>query len=219
MTAIRGRVRRHFWDAHSAGWDKMRSEPDVHAQIVSVIDAFTRRLHPGGTVADLGCGTGQHAIELAARGFEVIAVDYSPGMLARAREHARDASVRIDFRAADLNEDLPFGSDALDGALCVSSLQLVDEPTHLLTQLHHAVRAGGVVLIESVRHLGALSRGAQLRGRDKVLNSAKKLLANVPGLVKIFNADDIAKLCEAAQLEIVSTDFYDDTFAVTAFRQ
>ena len=37
-------------------------------------------------VLDIGCGTGQFALELAARGHDVCAVDPAPGMVAYARE-------------------------------------------------------------------------------------------------------------------------------------
>jgi 2-polyprenyl-3-methyl-5-hydroxy-6-metoxy-1,4-benzoquinol methylase len=39
----------------------------------------------GLTVLDIGCGTGRHAIRLAARGAIVHALDFSPAMLERAR--------------------------------------------------------------------------------------------------------------------------------------
>src|SRR3954471_17696658 len=39
----------------------------------------------GLAVADIGCGTGRHAIRLAAAGARVTALDFSEGMLERAR--------------------------------------------------------------------------------------------------------------------------------------
>src|SRR5271170_4678065 len=39
-------------------------------------------------VADIGCGTGRHALRLAAAGAIVQAVDFSEGMLARAQAKA-----------------------------------------------------------------------------------------------------------------------------------
>jgi ubiquinone/menaquinone biosynthesis C-methylase UbiE len=43
------------------------------------------------TVLDLGCGTGNHTISLARRGFEVIGVDRSESMLAQARKKAAES--------------------------------------------------------------------------------------------------------------------------------
>ncbi len=51
---------------------------------------------------DLGCGTGNHAIPLARRGYAVTGIDLSPAMLALAREKAARAKARIRFAAADM---------------------------------------------------------------------------------------------------------------------
>jgi SAM-dependent methyltransferase len=196
----------------------MRSDPANRAQMTTVVDRFAGRLPPGGTIADLGCGTGQHAIELALRGFDVIAIDYAPAMLARARAHARGRSASVDFRACDLNEGLPFAAETLDGALCVSVIQAVGDPLSLLGQLRDALRPGGHALIESVRYLGALSRGEHLSGCDQVINGAKKLVAKIPGVVMQYQPEDVAELCVLAGLEVTATHVYDATFTMTARR-
>src|SRR6266700_8419891 len=54
----------------------------------------------GLAVADIGCGTGRHAVRLAAAGAEVHALDFSTAMLERARTKAR--GLNITFRAHDL---------------------------------------------------------------------------------------------------------------------
>jgi SAM-dependent methyltransferase len=60
------------------------------------------------TAVDLGCGTGQLAIPLAARGLSVIAIDPSPEMLAEARRAATAAGVATRIRfVAGVGEDLP----------------------------------------------------------------------------------------------------------------
>ena len=41
-------------------------------------------------ILDIGCGTGRHAIELAARGYAVVGVDLSMAQLARARAKAAE---------------------------------------------------------------------------------------------------------------------------------
>ena len=47
---------------------------------------FSRGKHPVHTVLDLACGTGTMSFLLAARGYELIGVDFSPEMLAIAAE-------------------------------------------------------------------------------------------------------------------------------------
>jgi SAM-dependent methyltransferase len=48
----------------------------------------------GLAVVDVGCGTGRHALRLAERGANVVGVDFSDGMLARARAKEGASAVR-----------------------------------------------------------------------------------------------------------------------------
>jgi ubiquinone/menaquinone biosynthesis C-methylase UbiE len=59
---------------------------------------------PGGTLLEVGCGTGTHAIALARAGFRVTAVDLVESAIRRAREKARQANVAVDFRQGDLTQ-------------------------------------------------------------------------------------------------------------------
>ncbi len=52
-------------------------------------------------VLDLGCGTGRHAVEFAARGFDVTGVDFSEAMLNRARKRAYDGNGSLTFVQGD----------------------------------------------------------------------------------------------------------------------
>jgi SAM-dependent methyltransferase len=60
----------------------------------------------GGTVVELGVGTGRIAIPVAADGIPVIGVDSSAGMLEVCREHAELAGVaeNLDLRLGDLRD-------------------------------------------------------------------------------------------------------------------
>jgi SAM-dependent methyltransferase len=60
------------------------SGTDVHGEAALVACL----VEPGGRVLDAGCGTGRVAIELAARGYDVVGVDLDASMLAEARSTA-----------------------------------------------------------------------------------------------------------------------------------
>ena len=76
-------------------------------------------LRPHARVLDVPCGYGRHSLELAARGFDVSAVDLSPDMLEEARQSAVAAGLQIEWRRADMR-DLPWDSE-FDAAFCLGN--------------------------------------------------------------------------------------------------
>ncbi|MFI1047706.1 class I SAM-dependent methyltransferase [Streptomyces griseoruber] len=96
------------WTADGAAWwdgfytDRSRPVPFFAAKpdenLVSYLD---RGLITPGRALDLGCGPGRNALHLAARGFEVDAVDLSPTAVAWAEERARAAGAEIRFHCGD----------------------------------------------------------------------------------------------------------------------
>jgi len=72
-----------------------------------------------GRVLDLGCGTGEHTVLLAARGYDVVGADSAPAALERARAIAATRGVDASFVEADaLHPSALRGFDTvLDSAL------------------------------------------------------------------------------------------------------
>jgi len=60
-----------------------------------------------GQILDVGCGTGRHAVELAARGYRVTGIDLSAAMLEQARLKAARQRLDIEFIQCDAR-NLPF---------------------------------------------------------------------------------------------------------------
>ena len=66
---------------------------DYHTQLAGVFNRLLLpNLAPGDSILDVGCGSGQVAAQLSARGFRVTGVDESEAMLALARGNAPDAA-------------------------------------------------------------------------------------------------------------------------------
>lgn len=71
---------------------------------------------PSKHLLDVACGTGQHAVRFAARGWDVVGVDLSGDMLRRAR--GRHGGNAVDFVQQDMRElDVPFKE--FDAAVCL----------------------------------------------------------------------------------------------------
>jgi SAM-dependent methyltransferase len=70
---------------YSDWYDALYSDKDYPAEARYVLNHLP---DPGNgrPILELGCGTGRHALEFARAGRGVVAVDRSPGMLARARQ-------------------------------------------------------------------------------------------------------------------------------------
>ena len=85
-------------------WDIGRPQPEI----VELVRAG--ELNKSNTL-DVGCGTGENALFLAENGFSVIAVDLSTRAITTANEKARERSVKVDFRVANvLSLDFKNGS-------------------------------------------------------------------------------------------------------------
>ncbi|GGQ69554.1 SAM-dependent methyltransferase [Kitasatospora griseola] len=91
---------RDYWDRFYG--DRSRPVPFFVAKPDENLAAhLDRGLIAPGRALDLGCGPGRNAVHLAARGFEVDAVDLSPVAVAWGRERAREAGVDVRFRCGD----------------------------------------------------------------------------------------------------------------------
>lgn len=113
-------------------------------------------------VLDLGCGTGRHALWLAAAGATVTAVDFSDAMLAEARRKPGADAVR--FLAHDLHRPLPFSSefDLVVSGLVLEHLQQL-EP--FFAEAQRVLRPGGRAVV-SAMHPAMFLRGTQARFTD-----------------------------------------------------
>jgi SAM-dependent methyltransferase len=142
-----------FGPAYAAAYDLFYAEKDYEAECDVIERAFAEfSAVPIHRVLDLGCGTGGHAIPLAGRGYEVIGVDRSPGMLAAARVKAETAAVtgRISFLLDDVTAARPMGS--CDAALMMFNVlgyqALPAEVAAALAAVRRALRPGGLFLFD-----------------------------------------------------------------------
>lgn len=116
----------------------------------------------GRRVLDLGCGTGRHALWLAQQGAEVVAVDFSAGMLAEAQN--KPGADRVEFVELDLTEPLPYSAEF---DLVVSGLVLehLQELQPFFAAAYQTLKPGGRAVISGM-HPAMFLRGAQARFTD-----------------------------------------------------
>jgi len=106
-------------------------------------------------VLDVGCGTGRHALPLAAQGARVLGLDPTPEMLAQARQKAEDVGLDIEFRQGSV-ETLQSELGSYDLVLCCLVLSHVKDLDEAVAELAAHVRPGGRLVVSDFHPVNIL---------------------------------------------------------------
>jgi SAM-dependent methyltransferase len=151
---IGSRRKGRLWWEEFFNDDYLRTtEKITNEQIAREVDFIEESLsiERGGAVLDLACGTGRHAVELGARGYEVVGFDLSLPMLARAGDDAQDRGVKLNFVQGDMR-DMAF-DEQFDGVFCWNtSFGYFEEEKNaqVIDRVHRALKAGGLFLLDVI---------------------------------------------------------------------
>jgi SAM-dependent methyltransferase len=161
------RIRR-FWDADAAVYDRSVGHGIEHLAAAGAWRAaLARHLPPApARVLDVGAGTGAMALLAAELGYEVTALDLSPGMLAHGERKAveRGLELRTVVGPADQPPEGPF-----DAVIERHLLWTLPDPVETLARWHDVTEPGGrLVLYEGRWGAKGLGHSVRLRARDAV---------------------------------------------------
>ena len=160
----------------------------------------------GLTVLDIGCGTGRHALWLAAEGASVAAVDFSEGMLGEARRKPGASAVR--FQVHDLHQPLPFDASAFDRVVSGLVLEHLHDLRFVFGEARRVLKPGGLAVV-SAMHPAMFLRGAFARFTDPI-SGEKVAPGSVPHQIGAFV---MAAVRGGFALEEVVERAPDDAFA------
>jgi SAM-dependent methyltransferase len=142
-----------FGSVYADAYDVVYRDKDYAAECDLIEHIFqTCADGPIRSVVDLGCGTGNHAIPLAQRGYEVVGIDLSERMLEHARRKAAELpnSSKVTLHQGDVRSiDLERHVDAALMMFAVLSYQL--ENSDVLSVLRTArrhLRLGGLLVFD-----------------------------------------------------------------------
>jgi len=98
-------------------WRNAVTEEQTGAEVDFLISELEAA--PGARLLDVPCGNGRHALELAARGFELTGVDLSEEFIEEARQRSGKASLDVEWCLDDMR-NLP-AEPVFDGAYCMGN--------------------------------------------------------------------------------------------------
>lgn len=144
-------------------------------------------LRAGQAVLDIGCGTGatvQALRDAVGPDGRVVAVDYSPRMIAQVRKRVRHHGwTNVEIRQADASRT-PQGHAEFDAAVALGSFSAMPDVRAAIDNAHDALRPGGRLFVFDMRLAGTTTT-------TKFLRRAYRALAGFTG------ADVVAELRRA----------------------
>ena len=138
--------------------------PDADLALGCGLPTEFAQIKPGDTVLDLGSGAGNDCfVARAATGPDgrVIGVDFTPEMIAKARENARKLDHQnVEFRQGDI-EALPLSACMVDVVVSNCVLNLVPNKRQALNEVLRVLKPGGHFSISDVVLVGQLPPAIQ----------------------------------------------------------
>ena len=126
-------------------YDRWSRQYDDDQNATRDLDAFVLRQVPlqlaGARVLEVGCGTGKNSAWLVSQARELIALDFSPGMLDVARRRVRSSTAR--FVEHDITRPWPAEPASVDVVVGNLVLEHVRELAPVFAEAARVLRPGG----------------------------------------------------------------------------
>jgi ubiquinone/menaquinone biosynthesis C-methylase UbiE len=189
------------WDSYVSAYEEV-FEPLTMRLASEAVDRLD--LVPGQSVLDVGAGSGGAALELAARGMRVTAIDASSLMVDRIRERAHEQGLPIDAQIMD-GQALAFPDASFDAALSVLGVILFPDTTRGLAEMRRVVRPRGKV--STVTWTMPERYGLAVELRAALQSELPEMPATpLPAQLRYRNEADFRALLQGAGFENISIE-------------
>lgn len=167
----------------------MYFETTVNLDMTQALDRFLELVPEGGTVLDLGCGSGRDSHEMLERGYDVTALDGSEEMCALAEIHTGLEVLHMKFEELDFDEVFE-GIWACASLLHVESVKMPE----ILRKVRQALEMNGILYM-SVKKGDFEGYRNERYFTDYHRSDLKELFAKVDGfeIIDIWQSQDVRK--------------------------
>lgn len=147
-------------DYYDAGWDAEDKRLERHQLERDITWRYLETYLPaGGYILEVGAATGQYTLELARRGYRVLAVDLAPALVASARERAAEEGLDdlIEFQVGDARFLSGVPEDSFDAALVMGPLYhlvLQDERLMTLKRVFQSLKVNSILFSSLLSRFG-----------------------------------------------------------------
>lgn len=136
-----------YFDRVASEWHDLR---DSIVDSRTYLNEIKSEINSKGTFVELGCGSGILLTQLMPRTGNTIGVDYSPAMLAEAKQNL--SKFNVDLRLGYL-EYLPITDSSAEVALAHMVLHHVQNPIDALHEAFRIINTGGkLIIVDLVEH-------------------------------------------------------------------
>lgn len=146
-----------YFQTHASHWNDLYAGDEVdawaqvhrdrHLKALSWVESLG--LPAGARVLEVGCGAGRFAVDLARRGFSVMAIDPASAMVEQGRRHAEEAGLGADRLTVALGDAsaLAFADQTFDLVVALGVLPWLEDPRQAMREMARVTRRGGYVLL------------------------------------------------------------------------
>ena len=115
-------VKRYYTELGEREWERLQKDPYHMLEFDTSMHFLKEHLPPKGLILDAGGGPGRYTVELSKRGYDLVLLDLTPGLLEIARERIAEAGVeeRVKQIVEGSIDDLSmFDDNSFDAVICL----------------------------------------------------------------------------------------------------
>jgi SAM-dependent methyltransferase len=153
------------FEQYAPWYDLLYQDKDYASETSFVDDQLRRHGATPGSLLDLGCGTGVHALEFARKGWDVTGIDLSADMIQRAKTRRSEKAERVQFRQGNVCEAGPERNfDAAVSLFHVASYQTDrSRLERMFANANTALKPRGLMLFDYWYGGAVLAQGVETR--------------------------------------------------------